>query len=335
LKDTDFLGMSSYVRVKEKSLLSGAGLERIADAPSTAEALRMLSQQSDYDFSNLRRPEDYETVVKAEQKRAFEMAYDLAAECPAVVGIIGAKYDYHNVKAALKAKYQGGAEDIPLLELTSVSAAEILLIVRKYDPKSSLPAHILAAIRAGEDAYEKSGGNPQMIDVALDRLLYAHMGKLAAELGNDFITGYVKNAIDYYNLKTLVRARSMQKGTAFLASALAEGGATDPALFTASYGKAGGALALAFAFKGYGAAAKAGMESFERTGNYSELERLLDNLLIRYVRDAKSIPFGLEVLFGYLVAKESEIRQVRILVACKQNGIAPERLRERLRENYV
>lgn len=334
MKDTDFLSISSYVRVQEKRLLDHAGLDRVADAPSVSEALRMLSQNSDYDFGALQRPEDYETVVKAELKRVYKLAYDVAKDFPALPEITGCKYDYHNIKVALKAKYLEGKVSTPYIEATPVAPEDIARLVEKFDKKSSLPVHLLEAVAAGFEAFEKAG-NPQDIDIVLDRLMYARMLELARETGSEFILGYVKNAIDFYNLKTLVRVKSMQKGTAFLSECMAEGGNTDPSFLLAGYGKNTGALSLAFTFKSYGEQLKTGIEEYERTGNYAALERLLDNYLIHYVKDAKRIPFGPEILFTYLVSKENEIRQVRIVMTCKQNGISPETLKERLRDNYV
>lgn len=334
MKNTDFLSMSSYVRVQEKRLLDKNSIDRVADAPSTQEALRMLSQNTDYDFTSLRRPEDYETVVKAELARVYRMAYDVAKNFPALPEILGCKYDFHNVKAALKAKYLGQPDSAPFVEITPVPAALIAKVVEKFDSKANLPAHIMQAIVAGSEAFDKSG-NPQDIDITVDKLMYTHMMKLAQELGSDFIIGYVRAAVDFYNLKTLMRVKSMQKGTAFLAECMADGGNTDPSFFLQNYGKTAGALSMAFVFKSYGPQLKAGVEAYERGGNYSELERLLDNYLIDYVKSAKRVSFGPEILFAYLVSKENEVRQIRILAACKINQISSEVLKERLRDNYV
>lgn len=335
MKNTDFLSMSSYVRVQEKRLLDKGSIERVADAPSTGEALRMLSQNTDYDFGALRRPEDYEIVIRAELRRAYKMAYEVSRGiCPVLPEILGCKYDYHNVKVALKAKFLGQKVNTPWVEATPIPPQDIEKLVEKYDTKSSLPPYILQAVAAGNEAFEKSQ-NPQDIDIVLDKLMYAHMLELAQGLGNDFITGYVKSAIDFYNLKTLMRVKGMQKGTAFLSDCMAEGGNTDPSFFLQSYSKTAGALSLAFAFKSYGEEVKAGVDAYERTGNYAELERLLDNYLMGYAKDAKRVSFGPEILFTYLVSKENEIRQIRIVVACKQNQIGSEILKERLRDNYV
>lgn len=334
MKDVDYLSMSTYVRVQEKRLMDTAGMERAADAPSIAEALRMIGQNGDYDFGALRRPEDYESAVRAELARVYKMAYKTAERIPALPEILGCKYDFHNVKVALKAKFCPQAGALPYVKATPVSPELIEKTVQKYDPKANLSANLLEAIVAGEQAYAVSE-NPQDIDLAVDKRMYAHMSELAGVVGSDFVAGYVRRAIDFYNVKTLMRVKNMQKGSAFLAECIARGGDTDPSLLLAAYGKNAGALSLAFAFKNYGDAFKAGLESYERSGNYSELERLLDNELIRYVQNAKRVSFGPEILFAYLVSKENEIKQVRIVAACKLNGIATAALKERLRENYV
>jgi V/A-type H+-transporting ATPase subunit C len=53
------------------------------------------------------------------------------------------------------------------------------------------------------------------------------------------------------------------------------------------------------------------------------------------VKNAKYIPFGIEPLAGYLIAKDNEIKIARIIMAGKLAGISPELIRERLRETYV
>lgn len=333
MKDTDFLSMTTYVRVQEKKLLDRAAIDRVSDAANVRDALRLITQHSAYDFGALRRPEDYETVVKAELRGTYQMAYRIAANIPELPEILGCKYDYHNVKVALKAKYLG-QEGGPYVEATPVEPSLIAKVVAKYDSKANLPLNLHAAIQAGSAAYERAE-NPQDIDIALDQLQYAHMLALAARIESAFITGYVRALIDFYNVRTLMRVKNMQKGTAFLAECLVPGGNADPAFFLQNYGKSGGALALAFAFKSFGGEVKAGVEAYEKSGNFAELERLLDNSLIHYVRGAKRISFGPEVLFAYLVSKENEIRQIRIVVACKQNQIPSEVLKERLRDNYA
>ena len=50
---------------------------------------------------------------------------------------------------------------------------------------------------------------------------------------------------------------------------------------------------------------------------------------------AKSVPFGVEAVISYLVAKEIEFTAVRIIMSSRMAGIGGDTIRERLREAYV
>ncbi|MDL2232958.1 V-type ATP synthase subunit C [Ruminococcaceae bacterium OttesenSCG-928-L11] len=334
MKDTDFVESSAYLRVQEKRLLQNSSLERVVDAPNVMEALRMLSQNTDYDFASLKSVADYEQTLKAELKRVYKMAYALAKGNRQVVDILACRYDFHNVKAAVKANHFRQRSDVPYVRVTDVDPAEIERLAQDPTAKTDLPEHIAKAVKDAQSAFGRTS-NPQDIDVVLDKAIFAHMLTLCETCGNSFITDYVKMAIDFYNIKTLLRVKAMQKGTAFLAETLAPGGKTDTGFFVEHYNKTPAAMVPVFYYKYFGEAMRAGMESFEKSGNYSNLERLFDNLLIAHTKAAKYMAFGAEVLFSYLVSKENEIRQIRIVITCKQNNIPQESLRERLRDNYA
>ena len=47
------------------------------------------------------------------------------------------------------------------------------------------------------------------------------------------------------------------------------------------------------------------------------------------------IPFGVEVVLGYLAAKEAEWTAVRIIMSGRMAGMTADAIRERLRDQYV
>ena len=51
LKDTDYLFISTYLRAREKNLLTAARMERMIDAPSTEEAGKVLQEIGYGEFS--------------------------------------------------------------------------------------------------------------------------------------------------------------------------------------------------------------------------------------------------------------------------------------------
>jgi V/A-type H+-transporting ATPase subunit C len=324
------------MRVLEKKLLAGGGFERAADSPGVPEALRLLSQNSDYNFGSLSKPDDYELLLKAELKRVYALAYG-AVPSREVVDVLACKYDFHNIKAALKERLHKGRTSPPYMAVTDIDPALIQAAVNAGKVsalKSDIPAHLVDAIDEARAAWEKTE-NPQSIDIAVDKAMFRHMLKLCEKLSSEMIAGHVKAQIDFYNLKTLLRAKNMKKPAAFVSGCIIPGGNVDESFFTANYNKAPSALVQPGFYKSFGAALKKGVEEFEKSGNFSQLERLLDNYLIEETKKAKYITYGPEIVYAYLFSKENEIRQVRIVLAGKRNGIRPETLKERLRECYV
>ena len=70
-------------------------------------------------------------------------------------------------------------------------------------------------------------------------------------------------------------------------------------------------------------------------GSLTDVERCIDNFLMARVREAKWIAAGSEVLIGFLLAHEYDVKNLRILFASKQAGLPVQTIRERIRESYV
>ena len=64
------------------------------------------------------------------------------------------------------------------------------------------------------------------------------------------------------------------------------------------------------------------------------VEKALDNVRMNVIKKAKSITYGAEILYAFLQAKETEIKNIRIVLVSKLNGISSEEIRERLRDIY-
>ncbi len=332
----DFAKSVGYLRAVEKRLLSRDNIERVIDAPTANDALKLLSQ-GDYDFSLLKRPEDYGTVLEAQLPQVYEMIAKISPTAD-FLNLLQIRYDYHNLKTLLKAKYlkKSGKEVDDILirtALVDVDALKEAVETGKTKPIASAPA-LVAAFEAGEKAFAETG-DPQMLDIVLDGCMFGDMLTRAEAVGNKFITDYVKYNIDFYNLKSLLRVKKMQKPKRFAERALIDGGLTKKDVYTDSYDKTFMNIAADFAYKYFGDMAKKGLDEFERTGSFSALEKLCDNFLMDYLKRAKYISLGPEPLFAYVLAKESEVRQIRILMVGKINNIGEQALKERLRDVYV
>ena len=67
----------------------------------------------------------------------------------------------------------------------------------------------------------------------------------------------------------------------------------------------------------------------------SAFERWCDNRMIETLKPQKYETFSVGPLLGYLIARENEIKTVRIILTGKQNGFPDDAIRERIREMYV
>lgn len=333
MKDTEFASASGTLRVMEKRMLTSQSIERVIDASSGPEAMRVLSQNSDYDFGAVETDQNFEPTLRAKLRDLYQTAYSL---CPdeRIVDLLCAKYDFHNLKVAAKAQHAKLDMEALMLPLSKTAPKTISQLL--IDPKAVFfaPQHL---IRAAADVNERFAEHfdPQSLDILLDRALFAHLSELSDEIGNEMIARYVKALIDLYNVKALLRVKNMQKGPRLLASVLAPGGVVDPSDVAALYDRPVETIGDALHFKYFGTMLLAAIESYEKTGNFAAFERAADNLLLDIVRQAKYVAFGPETVFAYIVAKENEIRQVRILLTCKANHIKDDVIRERLRDNYA
>ncbi|MGB4659285.1 MAG: V-type ATPase subunit, partial [Mobilitalea sp.] len=145
----------------------------------------------------------------------------------------------------------------------------------------------------------------------------------------------VKMQIDTINVKTYVRLKRMKKSWDFFTKVFLDGGKIYEQVFIKNYDEPFEKFAEQLSAFGFKELFLEGTEALANTGMFTKLEKLLDNKLIDYVKRAKYVPFGIEPLVGYLIAKDNEIKIARIILAGKLAGISPELLRERLRETYV
>ena len=324
MNESDYAQSIGVLREMEKALISREQWQRAIDAPDVSEALRVMG--GDYDFSSMRGPEAYEPVLQAKLKETYDKLYILCVQ-PEVVDILNLKYVFHNLKVLVKASVSEYARQNSDAILSSVSAVK----PSEVSEKGGAPGYVMEAKRVMEEAFAVNR-DPQAIDVAADRLMFARMLELAEGLKNEYILRYVQMSIDLYNLTLLVRVRNMQKGPRFLQESLLDGGLTDKALMADAYDKPFDAIVVKSYYKYFGDAVRLAMEAFEKTKNFSELEKLTDNLLTTHIARAKFIAFGPEPLFAFIIARENEIRQIRIIITCKLNSIPEDTLRERLRD---
>ena len=136
------------------------------------------------------------------------------------------KYDFHNIKTAVKAAARG--YDAARLYIDAGTVPIKILLLSVPDGKNpAVPAPLNEAIAAASDTLARTG-DPQLVDFELDRAMFVCQARVARETGSDFLSGYVALSADAANLRALSRARRMGRGRDLLRFALSDEGTVAP-----------------------------------------------------------------------------------------------------------
>ena len=328
IKDTDYLFLSARLRAMEGKLLTAGRMERMIDAPSAADAAKVLAEIGYSDFSPASEAE-LNQALALEREKVFQELYQFVPD-RAVVDVFKVKYDYHNAKAVLKSLAVGAGVERLLVDAGRVSAEKLAKALEEGD-YAALPQEMQVPCRQAHEVLSATG-DPQQSDFILDAAYFQEMLHAAEETGSEQLVGYVRATIDAANLRSAVRTVRMRKGGDFLRQVLFAGGTVpvDRVMSAAL----GGSLEDAYRTGVLRAAAELGAAAI-RGGSLTAFEKACDDAVTACAAQAKSVPFGVEVVIGYLVAKEIEFTAVRVIMAGRMAGISGEKIRERLRESYV
>ena len=86
---------------------------------------------------------------------------------------------------------------------------------------------------------------------------------------------------------------------------------------------------------GFGELFSRGAVEAANTGQFTLLEKLCDDRRMRFLKDAHYVTFGPEPIAAFYLAKESENKNLRMILTGKLVGTEPAVIKERLRETYV
>lgn len=312
----DYLYLSARMRAKEMGIVGKERLVRLT-AMSYEEICATLSSEGVWPAGATR-----EEALAAMLREAFALLSD--APDPTVFAFLRYSYDCHNLKTALKCHVLS-RDPAPLyLDVGTVPISELDVLPASVPP--SLPAHMREAVETAYNAFLQNN-DPREIDFLLDAACFADMVEscrlpLAREL--------VRARAEMTNLRTCRRLLAMQAGELgerMLSRAFLAGGESSLDTLLALY-REGEEKLREYVAKGAYAALFA-------TDDPAAIDRAADDHYLTLARKGARVPFGAEVVIGYLVGVEYAVKNLRILLVAKEAGEDAETLTGRLRESYV
>ena len=324
----NFIQSSVRIRHAEKKLLTKQQLQRLADAKNLEDAIKLLNETSySSELSKLDRPENYEQVLSEVLNKTYKEAMEISPE-KSLVEILSCKYDYHNLKVLVKENILKEKFDSMYCMLDENEIEAFRELALKNDEGLSKD------FKECLDFFETTK-DPQDIDIFIDKKYFEKVLSLAEEFKLEMITEYFKAMIDFINLRTFIRCRKQNQVKETLEKVIIKGGDIETDKILDMFYEDIEILPIKLKAYKIGRVLSKIVEEYKNTNSLNSFEKSMDDYLVEIVRKAKSIHYGAEVIFSFLFAKELEIKNLRLILVGKVNGLSADFIKERLREVYV
>ena len=323
--ETDYLFASARVRAAEARLIGADKLESAISSKDKGEIEALAGSLCEGKGDG---------ALGAYLTSVYDFISEISPSSD-LAAVLRYPYDCNNIKSAIKCHFRGIASDGMMCDSGTVAPAEITRMVEKRD-FSSLPENMARGAEEAFTLYARSL-NPQIIDMVLDKACYADMLDGARRSGDDFTEALVKLKIDLTNFMMTLRCLRMSDAAKLegdiLASSLIEGGSIPAKALLDAYFK--DEATLSSLLSGGELMSLSLLLSKGKEASISEIEKECDDIYMRKVRSAKFLPFGAPLLISYGVAAEYTVKNLRIILAGKRQGLRGDEIRKRVRLSYV
>lgn len=311
------------IRVLEKSLFSGEMIRQLMACPSYEQCLSFLEEKG---WGGEGAGKDADRILLAEERKIWRTVEELGVPMEKFE-VLQCPRQFHNLKAAIREVYTGQEDRHVFYEDPFFPGEQMreILMEKEYQ---KLPVYMRDAARNALLALLHTGDG-QRADVIVDKAALERMRDLGARAEDAVIRDYAETAVALADIKIAVRAQKTGKSLEFMEHAMAACASVNVrGLSKAALGDRAD-IADYLRRTSYAAGAEALMNSL------SDFEKWCDNRIIQVLQPQKYQTFGIGPIMAYIIARQGEIKNVRIILTGKRNDVSDAIIRERIREMYV
>ena len=324
MSKTKYTYAVARIRALEVSLLTNAVIEQLLACKSAEQALQLLVEKGwgDLTAGTL----DADEVLNKEEEKMWQTIREVAPDMH-VFDVLSLPKLYHNLKAAIKEVCTEVENKNIFYDDCEIPGEEMFALVQNKE-FDKLPGNMLATAREAFDTllHTRDG---QLCDLIIDRATLEAMLEAGKKSGEKIIEEYAQTAVAIADIKIAVRSQKTGKNADFMKKAMVNCSEINVDQLTQA------ALAGAEEIAQYleGTSYREGADALRISP--SAFERWCDNKMTDSMRSQKYESFSVGPLLAYLLARQNEIKTVRIILTGKQNEFPDEAIRERIREMYV
>lgn len=324
MSKTKYTYAVARIRALEVSLLTNAVIEQLLACKSAEQALQLLVEKGwgDLTAGTL----DADEVLNKEEEKMWQTIREVAPDMH-VFDVLSLPKLYHNLKAAIKEVCTEVENKNIFYDDCEIPGEEMFALVQNKE-FDKLPGNMSATAREAFDTllHTRDG---QLCDLIIDRATLEAMLEAGKKSGEKIIEEYAQTVVAIADIKIAVRSQKTGKNAEFMKKAMVNCSEINVDQLTQA------ALAGAEEIAQYleGTSYREGADALRISP--SAFERWCDNKMTDSMRSQKYESFSVGPLLAYLLARQNEIKTVRIILTGKQNEFPDEAIRERIREMYV
>lgn len=321
--NTKYTYAVARIRALEVSLLTDAVVEQLLTCKTAEQALQLLVEKG---WGNMDSGNDADAVLAWEEEKTWEVICDVAPDM-SVFDVLSYPKLYHNLKAAIKEVCTEIRNEHIFCDDCAIPGDDMLKIVESKD-FSKLPGKMEQTAQEAFDTllHTREG---QLCDIIVDRAALEAMIEAGKKSGEPIIEEYADTMVAIADIKIAVRSQKTGKTAEFMRQAMAECQSVSCEQLIRAALAGSDEIAQYLEGTSYAEGAEALKES------PSAFERWCDNRMTDSMRSQKYESFSVGPLLAYLLARQNEIKTVRMILTGKQNDFPEEAIRERIRAMYV
>lgn len=294
------------IRVLETRLLDSGKWARLREA-SREDAARLLAE-SGYGGGKPGAKAEPEQLIRAETEETHRVIAELSPE-PAWTDLFLLPTDAHNIKAIYKGKVLGQDVSRLLVDGGTISP-ELLRICIENGEYSMLPPAFGAVL-------EKEYPDLLRFSAAVDRAVFEHIRQVLKKKKNPLLSRYFEAQVDFTNVVSTLRAVRLHWDGEKLETVLLPGGTIPAETFPAALTVSAEGLSAALA-KGENASAIGRvLGDYLQSGDITQAEQRFTEERIALLKNGDDSAFSIGPIVCYLMQRETEARQLRVLFAEK------------------
>ena len=321
--DEQYTYAVARIRAKETSLFSQATIGQLMACKDEKQCLQFLVDKG---WGDMDTPVNAEAILTREREKTWELMRELADDM-SVFDVLTYSNLFHNLKAAIKAVATGEKHPNVFFRDCAISGEEMMEIISEKN-FSRLPESM---VQVAQEAYETflHTGDGQLCDIMVDKAALDAIYDAGKKAKDDIIRDYAESTVAVADIKIAVRSQKTAKSMEFMKRAMAECDSLNVDQLSRAALSGMDAIQEYLSGTVYAEGAQALAESA------SAFERWCDNRIIQTIHPQLYNPFTIGPLVAYVLARENEIKTVRIILTGKANQLSDEFIRERVREMYV